>query len=395
MRKKVTLLPFYPRMILICVALTGLAFAQISPPSRSDLLQMRQLQIEAKRTQLERQRLMMDYQGVPEQDNYDVIHYRIELDIDTTAKAVSGTVTMTGKARVNDLASVVVDLAGNMSVDAVGGDAAGSTHTDNLLTVDLSQPVAAGDPFSISTTYHGQPEQSGFGAFGFDYHGDEMIIWSLSEPYGARAWWPCKDVPNDKADSVDIIVTVPQGLIVASNGTLVSNVSNDDGTRTFHWQERYPITTYLVSVAISNYATYSEWFHHAPGDSMEVQYYIYPEDLEQAQAEFTETVDMLDYFHEIFGEYPFLSEKYGIAQFNWGGGMEHQTITSQGSFSLYLTVHELAHMWWGDKITNANWHEIWLNEGFASYAEALYFEHTRGEEYFHGYMSSMDRDYPY
>ena len=104
---------------------------------------------------------------------------------------------------------------------------------------------------------------------------------------------------------------------------------------------------------------------------------------------------MLTYFHEVFGPYPFITEKYGIAQFPLGGGMEHQTVTSQGSFSEWLTVHELAHMWWGDKITNARWGDIWLNEGFASYAEALYAEHMYGEDYFRGYMQFMDRDYAY
>ncbi|MFB0516385.1 MAG: M1 family aminopeptidase [Candidatus Neomarinimicrobiota bacterium] len=386
--------PVLPILGLISLLSCGNVWAQQVLPTREELLEMRRLEINARQAALERQRLLKATKLSPAQQNYDVTYYRINLDIDTTTKQISGTVTMTARAKVDDFTSVELDLAGNMSVDAVGGDAAGYTRAGDLLVVELSQPVSNDEYFNVSTTYHGQPAKSGFGAFGFDYHEEEPIIWSLSEPYGARAWWPCKDAPSDKADSVDMIVTVPGGLIVASNGMLVSEVCLDSGC-TFHWQERYPITTYLVSLAITNYATYSEWFHYTAGDSMEIQYYIYPEDLEQARNEFTETLDMLAYFHEIFGPYPFLTEKYGIAQFAWGGGMEHQTITSQGRFRLILTVHELAHQWWGDKITNANWHEIWLNEGFASYAEALYFEHSLGTDYYHEYMSMMDRDYLY
>ena len=375
----------------------GIAFSQEHLPTRDGLMELRRSEISARRASLERRRLMKTAKTSLAQDNYDVSHYRIELHIDPAEKQLSGTVTMTAKAMVNDFATVALDLDSNMTVVGVGGSAAGHSHSGNLLEVELAQPIPKDTLFTIQVAYHGQPASSGLGTFGFDSHGDPStpIIWTLSEPYGARAWWPCKDTPGDKADSVDMIVTVPADLTAASNGILLSTIDNGDGTRTFHWHEGYPITTYLVSLAISNYATWSEWFRYPPDDSMEVLYYVYPEDSTWIRSELTQTLDMLAYFHDIFGPYPFLSEKYGIAQFPWRGGMEHQTITSQGRFGTMLTVHELAHQWWGDKITNASWHEIWLNEGFASYAEALYFEHTQGKEYYHTYMGWMDRDYPY
>jgi len=392
--------PFSPWVtgLWITILLVSVAFSQEHLPTRDELLEMRRSEISARRASLEHHRLMKATKtSAAQQNNYDVSHYRIEIDIDMTEKSISGTVTMTARARTDTFATVELDLDSSMTVDSVGGDAIGYTRSGNLLQVELAQPIQKDTLFTIQVAYHGQPVRGGLGTFGFDSHGDPStpIIWTLSQPYGARAWWPCKDTPSDKADSVDMIVTVPADLTAASNGTLLSTIDNGDGTRTFHWHEGYPITTYLVSLAITNYATYSEWFWYAPDDSMEVCYYIYPEDSARARSKLTETLDMLAYFHDVFGPYPFLSEKYGIAQFPRGGGMEHQTITSQGRFGVMLTVHELAHQWWGDKITNANWHEIWLNEGFASYAEALYFEQTRGQEYFHTYMGWMDRDYPY
>jgi aminopeptidase N len=371
------------------------SLAQQPPISRDEFLQTRQLLTEKKQTQLERRRLLRPSAVSAAQNQYDVKYYKLNLDIDPIAAQISGFVEIKAEVTVDNFQSVELDLYSNMAVDSVGGDAGTFSHDNDRLQVQLAQARQSGELFTLQVNYHGRPRSDGFGSFGFDFHDGVPIIWTLSEPYFARAWWPCKDTPSDKADSVDVILTVPDGLTAASNGSLVSNTDNGDGTRTFHWHEAYPITTYLVSLAITNYATYSESFNYSPDASMEVQYYIYPEALDDAQERLNQTLTMLTFFHEVFGPYPFLSEKYGIAQFPWGGGMEHQTITSQGSFGVSLTAHELAHQWWGDKITTANWQEIWLNEGFASYAEALYFEHTDGTEFYHTYMGWNDSDFPH
>ena len=217
------------------------------------------------------------------------------------------------------------------------------------------------------------------------------MVSTLSEPYFARSWWPCKDYPDDKADSVDITITYPSDLFCSSNGVMVADIDNLDGTRTTYWEHRYPITTYLVSLAITDFAHWREWWHYDVADSMPVDYWVFPDRLSAAQSGWAPMLDMLDTLSDRFGLYPFVDEKYAMSMFAWGGGMEHQTNTSMGSSATYqsITVHEAAHQWWGNMITCESWQHIWLNEGFASYAEALWFESLGDFNDLRSYMNGM------
>jgi hypothetical protein len=322
------------------------------------------------------------------QSYYDVIYYDIDVDIDPTALTVSGTVTVTGEVVADSLTEVDLDLLSNMTVTGASdtGGPLGVSHVGDIVTITLSQTYYTSETFTIYVDYSGTPNES-YGSFGFDTRNGAPMIWSLSEPYGARSWWPCKDIPADKADSVDIRITVPDTLIVASNGTLRSETDHG-ATKTYYWHEEYPITTYLVSIAIHPYTTFSHWYHYSPTDSMEVQYYVFPDHYDAVQVNYGKTVGMIEIFADLFGEYPFINEKYGHAEFMWGGGMEHQTITSLGGYSEYLIAHELAHMWWGDMVTCNSFHHIWLNEGFATYSEALYSEVEYGVAQYHSDMSN-------
>jgi aminopeptidase N len=196
----------------------------------------------------------------------------------------------------------------------------------------------------------------------------------------------------DKADSVDIWVTCNASFRVGSNGKLVAVIDNGNGTKTHRWAERYPISTYLVSIALTNFAEFSNWFHYSPTDSMQVLNYVLPEHLTTALDSLPRTVEVLGIFSNLFGLYPFINEKYGHAEFGRGGAMEHQTMTSTVAFTEYLIVHELAHQWFGDLITCANWPNIWLNEGFAKYSEALYTEAKYGTAAYHRFMASQASD---
>jgi aminopeptidase N len=321
----------------------------------------------------------LESEPTPNQDYYDAEYYWLDLDMDPSTSTVSGTVTMVAEVVTGPLSTVDVDLYSNMTVDSVvvtGGGTLAYTHTDDILSVTLDRSYDAEEVFSIEITYHGTPSLSA-GAFEFDTHAGNPMIWSLSEPFGARTWWPCKDYSHDKADSVTIWITVPEELIVASNGLLRGTVDNGT-TMTYKWHEKYPIATYLVSVAIHPYTVFSDYYHYSPTDSMEIRYFVFPDHYSAVQTNYAKVPDMITLYASLYGEYPFLEEKYGHAEFTWGGGMEHQTITSLGGYGEYLICHELSHMWWGDMITCADFHHIWLNEGFAVYSEALWAEHTYG-----------------
>ncbi len=324
------------------------------------------------------------------QNDYDITFYDIDLKIDPDTQTISGMVGVQGISLVSSLNIVELDLYSGLNIESVKseqGDDLNYTHGLNLLSVTLNNSVSTGNSFKIIIDYDGKPQSSGFGSFGFHQHDGEPMIWSLSEPYGARDWWPCKDTPNDKADSVDISLEVPTGLIAASNGKLVDTEVNGDWT-TYHWQERYPIATYLVSIAIHSYTVFYDWYKYSPTDSMRLEYYVFPDNYDAVQNNYGLTKDMIGVMADRFGEYPFINEKYGHAEFTWGGGMEHQTLTSLGGYSEALIAHELGHQWWGDMVTCANFHHIWLNEGFATYSEALWYEKYYGVNRLHSDMSN-------
>jgi aminopeptidase N len=328
------------------------------------------------------------------QDEWDARYYEINFGIDFTTEIINGYVQVHAASLVPGLSFIELDLLDNMTVDSVkmNGTALGFTHSGDLINITLDGTYDSSDAFSVYVYYQGHPTEGGFQAFAFGTHGSGIpVATTLSEPYFARSWWPCKDYPDDKADSVDIIITHPDDFVCASNGLVESIVDNGDGTKTTHWKHRYPITTYLVCIGVTNYAEFQDWYYMQSGDSMPVDFYVYPEYLSQATTSYPVTVDMVDTLSGIFGEYPFVNEKYGMLHFDWGGAMEHQTNTSMNSSAYYesIIVHELGHQWWGDMITCENWHEIWMNEGFASYVEALWFETTQGTAYYHEYMNNM------
>ena len=327
------------------------------------------------------------------QEKIDIKFYELNLDIDFNSSRLRGSVTVNGVIGNIYPDFIELDLYDNMTVDSIlqNNIPILYLHENDMLKIPISD-ITLNDEnlFSLTIFYQGTPDHCGAGGFKFDEHQNIGHVWTLSEAYCARSWWPCKDDPSDKADSVNIIVSVPiePAYIVASNGLLSSTTINNN-KKTYFWKERYPITTYLVSLAIYPYTKWvDQYVSPISSDTMLIEHYVFPDRYEASYPNYSLTKDMLSFFSELFGEYPFISEKYGHADFTWGGGMEHQTLSSMGSFSQNLMVHELSHSWWGNLITCKTFNDIWLNEGFARYCQALWAEHMYGREAYFDFMNN-------
>ncbi len=317
----------------------------------------------------------------PGDSKIDVTYYGLDLKITTNPNYLNGKVIIDAKADTSSVNSCLLDLRSFLIVDSIliNGSIAIFNHSNNLINITLDQTYNEGDQFTLEVYYQGVPGGTNFGGFDFSSHNGWPIISTLSESYSGPYWWPQKDTPADKADSADIWITVADNLIPVSNGTLESITPNGNGTHTYHWKSHYSIANYLISLAITNYQQYNTYYNYSPTDSMIITHFLYPENFNSVKQYCDETDNMIAVFAESYGEYPFLMEKYGHAEFEWGGAMEHQTCSSMGFWGTGVVSHELAHQWYGDMITCKDWHHIWLNEGFATYSEAVYIEAKSGK----------------
>lgn len=304
--------------------------------------------------------------------DYDLKYLRCRWEVDPAVNYIKGNITFYFVPLTSSFNRIRFDLSDSLTVDSVYYKVNKLVHAQpggNVAQADFQSNLPVNVVDSVTVYYQGKPQASGLGSWGMGTHAGTPVSWTLSEPFGARDWWPCKQSLNDKADSIDVIVTSPKTYRTASNGLLLSE--NVVGlSRVCHWKSRYPIAAYLVAIAVTNYAAYSDYVHFG-SDSLQVLNYVYPEDSAYSRTQTPGIEKIIQLFDSLTIPYPFSNEKYGHAQFNWGGGMEHQTMSFMNNFSHELMAHECAHQWFGDKITCASWEDIWLNEGFATYFEGL------------------------
>ena len=326
---------------------------------------------------------------IAQTERYDVHFYHLNLNMTNMNTALSGTVRMDASAN-ESLDSALYELFSGYTITEirVNGNAVDYSRNNSAIKVPVN--ALQNEIFSIETDYSGTPPTAAtnpLGGAGMSQDdsptwGNE-VVWSLSEPFSAYEWFPCKQSLTDKADSSFFFITVPSNLKAGSNGLLEQVVDLGNGFSRYEWKHRHPIDYYLISVSVSSYVEYNVYANPAGAPNpILIQNYIYdnPQTLINFQDDIDETVDFMELFYELYGPYPFEDEKYGHCMAPFSGGMEHQTMTTQGFFTKGLTTHELGHQWWGDNVTCASWCDIWINEGFASYSEYLMLENLYPNE---------------
>ena len=341
---------------------------------------------------------------IPEQAAYDVLFYRLDLRIDPASRSIRGSV-LARAAAVDTMSRFVLDLNANYAIDSIRWGDTGSTFltytsTGGRIWIDLPSQLSSGDTAEVRVFYHGVPKVSANPPW------DDGFVWKTSwsgapwagvacETEGGDAWWPCKDHPSDEPDSVRLLFTVPDTLVCVSNGTLVDTVTHGDGTKTFEWFVSNPISNYAVTFYLGQYVRIPVSYTSVTGQPVPSEYWFLPESEAAAIAHIPLFLRDIRFFEEYFGPYPFRADKYGLCEAPYWG-MEHQTIIAYGNkFNFnsygfdYIHLHEVAHEWWGNLVTAEDWSDVWLHEGFACYAEALYAEYLNGAASYRSYMAGI------
>ncbi len=360
--------PWVNRLFLLFLAISGnLIHAQelLTYPFQESRLAAQQESIYHNANRVDANPLMADY---------DVKFYGLDVEVDNRSDQIQGSVTILVHVSGWSLDTLVFELNNSLSVDRVevDGEEMEFTHAQDELYIYLNTNYDIGSRVSTQIFYGGQT--GGGMVMETDDEWGAPVTYTSSEPFYSRDWFPCKQELSDKADSVYVFITTDYGLMAVSNGIHTGTTYFPDGKVRYEWKSSYPIDYYLISIAVADYIEYNLEVQPAGiSNPIFIQNFVYniPSCLDTYRDQIDVTLPIMEVFCDYFGPYPFREEKYGHYLWPRGGGMEHQTMTGMGNFEFYLVAHELGHSWFGNYVTCATWQDIWINEGFATFAGYL------------------------
>ena len=318
-------------------------------------------------------------------------HYAIDINLPASGTEISATAELTIVPKVDALPELVLDF-GALTIERVlvDGESARFTRDGDRLTIAAARTTR--EPFRVHVAYRGKPADGL--VLQANKHGD-FGVFADNWPNRAHQWFPAVDHPSDKA-TVEFRVTAPEAFDVIANGTLLETSSLQNGTKRWHWRETTPIPVHCMVVGATEFAI----VRAGEDDGVEVTYYLYPRDRDHGPRQFGRAVQMLDWFGQTIGAYPY--EKLAIVESSTRfGGMENASaifldekrIHGAGESLEGLVAHEIAHQWFGDSVSQRAWHDLWLSEGFATYFDALFAEHADGRNALLAKMRANRDDY--
>ncbi|HSS95975.1 MAG TPA: M1 family metallopeptidase [Terriglobales bacterium] len=335
-------------------------------------------------------------------EGYDVQHYQIDLAVDMERQEIEGETTIEAVAK-RDLSGIDLEFAG-LEIDSltVDGEAASYERNGIELVITFTTGKAAEQPFNAKIQYHGTPgEGEDFSnepeySVGWGWYDEGDGAYVAAEPVGSSSWYPNNEHPLDKA-TYGYRITVAKPYVVAANGLLTETIDNGN-TTTYVWDSQFPMASYLSTVGIAKFDIETD----TGPNGLPIRNYFEEDIPNSTRHDFDRIAEIIDFYDSIYGPYPFEAAGVVVHDLDFGFSLETQTMIVFGSgfTDEYVVAHELAHQWFGDNVGPKCWQDIWLNEGFATYSEALWTEHSQGAQafddeirYYYQDMASSDH-YP-